>query len=126
MSGARLPAKQAGDRLAGELVAERLEPEIAKMRRASSSAPRHEVHQAEAARVVVGDAGAVREVEDDVVVGALAAGSAWNSPGTRVRAALRDEEAPAHAEMHDQHLAGREVGEEIFRPPAERRRPPAR
>ena len=25
--------------------------------------------------------------------------------------------------MHDQHLAGREVGEQVFRPPAERRRP---
>src|SRR3712207_7508088 len=32
---------------------------------------------------------------------------------------LRDEEAPAHAEVHDEHLPRREIGEKILRPPAE-------
>src|SRR5215207_9434656 len=65
-----LAPEKAGDRLPGEFVAERLEPEIAKMRRGVELGPGHEVHQPEPARVVVGDARAVREVEDDVVVGA--------------------------------------------------------
>ena len=73
-------------RLAGEFVAERLEPEVAEMRRAVELGPGHEVHEAEAARVVVGDPGAVREVEDDVVVRrSRRRPHAWNSPGTRVR-----------------------------------------
>src|SRR5215204_5426727 len=113
----RLAPEKAGDRLPGEFVAERLEPEIAKMRRGVELGPGHEVHQPEPARVVVGDARAVREVEDDVVVGALAAGLRVELAGDARAPALRDEEAPAHAEMHDQHLAGREVGQEVFRPP---------
>src|SRR5215218_4197630 len=114
-----LAPEQAGDRLAGELIAERLEPEIAEMRRGLELGPGHEVHQPEPARVVVGDARAVREVEDDVVVGALASSLRVELAGDAGAPALRDEEAPAHAEMHDQHLAGREVGQEIFRPPPE-------
>ncbi len=36
-----------------------------------------------------------------------------------------DDEAPAHAEMHDQRLAVIEIGDQIFRPPRQRLDPPA-
>ena len=55
-----------------------------------------------------------------MVVGARAARLVMELAGHPRRAALRDEEAPGHAEMHDQHLAGGEIGEEVFGAPAER------
>ena len=34
---------------------------------------------------------------------------------------MRHQKAPRHAEMHHQHLAGREIGQQILGPPPERR-----
>ena len=77
---------------------------------ASSAGVGHEVDEAEAAGVVEGEAGAVVEVEDDVVV----------LLRRRVRVVegadrgAGDEDAAGHAEVDDQGLAPVEVGEEVL------------
>ena len=48
-------------------------PSPLKCRMSPSALRRDEIHEAEAARVVIDDGGAVGEAEHDVVVGALAA-----------------------------------------------------
>ena len=69
--------EQAGERGAAHLVAERLDAERGEMFRAVEPGARHQVHQAEAARIVEDDADARRHVEDDMVVGAAAWWRAW-------------------------------------------------
>jgi hypothetical protein len=86
---------------------------------------REEVHEAEPARVIIGDARAVREREDDVVVrpfrarpGGIELAGFRGHPAT-----IRHEEAAGHAEVHDQDLAGGEVGEEVFGAASQRQDP---
>ena len=56
-----------------------------------------------------------------MVVGASAAMLVVELARASSVAPFGDQEAAGHAEMHDEHLAGREVGEEVFGPAAERR-----
>ena len=105
----------------GEGVAEGLGAEAGEQRVGVEHGRRHEVDQAEAAGVVEGEAGAVVEVEDDVVV----------LFGRRVRVVedadrgAGDEDAAGHAEVDDQRLAAVEVGEEILGAAAQRGDPGA-
>ena len=103
-----------------EFVAERLGAERAQQRLAVEFGARNELHHAEAAGVVEGDARARRHVEHHVVVRRAASSAHGNSrPASFRHAALRDAERARHAEMHHQHVAGRQVGEQIFGAPAE-------
>lgn len=72
-------------------------------------------HEAETARIVIGDGCTVPGVKDDVIVFGIGAGVvckiAWHSI---VTVWLLDGEASGHAQMHDQGLPAIEVGNEIF------------
>jgi hypothetical protein len=80
--------------------------------------PLNELHRAEAARIVEGDDGAGRHVKHHVVVGDVLGALVIIGAG-RVLALLGEHVKRArHAQMHDQHVAGRQIGEQIFGPPA--------
>ncbi len=64
--------------------------------------------------------GARRHMEHDVVVGAGLAARMMELAGSLVARLVRDAERAGHAEMHDQHLAVVELGQEILGPAAER------
>ncbi|CAN1723840.1 protein of unknown function [Hyphomicrobium sp. 1Nfss2.1] len=71
---------------------------------------RDQLHEAEAARVVVGNRGAVLHVKDDVIVcGASGPVLCVNRSALAV-----DREAAGHAEMHQQHVAARQAGQKVF------------
>ena len=75
---------------------------------------RDDVHEAEAARIVVDDARARLEMERDVVVrGVLRPVVVKNAWGRSARRRL-DAERSAHAEVHDKDIAAVEVREQIF------------
>ena len=95
-------------------------PMPAKCRRCLDPAARHQIHEAEAPRVVVGDGRAVREAEDHMVMGASAPARDGTRPGRGFLSVHRHQEAPGHAEMHDQDLAGGQIRQQIFGPPPER------
>src|SRR5262245_55704701 len=78
----------------------------------------NEVDQAKTPRVVESDRGAVAEMEHDVFV--FRHGRLVLVDLAERHAGAVDEEAPGHAEMHDQHFAIVEPGEQIFCPPIER------
>ena len=86
----------------------------------SSFAARHELHRAEAARIVEAHRRARRHVEHHMVVrqvlGAVVIIRARRRPSPAV---ALDAERARHAEMHHQHVAGRQIGQQIFRAPAE-------
>ena len=81
----------------------------------------NEIHEPEAARVAVADGSAVGEMEHDVLVlrrRLLLILEIAELERFPVR--LIDAEAAGHAEMHHQHLAVVEPGEQIFGAPVER------
>src|SRR5262245_29847852 len=78
----------------------------------------NEVHQAKAPRIVETDRGAVAEMEHDMLV--FRYGRLVLVELAERHAGAVDEETPRHTEMHDQHLAIIEPGEQIFCPPIER------
>ena len=80
---------------------------------------RHQQHQAEAARIVEGDARAGRHVKHDMVVRAVLGARMMEFARRPFVVLLGDPERARHAEMHHQHVAGGKVGEQIFRPPPE-------
>ena len=77
---------------------------------------RDQLHRAEAARIVEGHRLAVRHVKHHVVVRGALRALVIVDAGLGV---LADAERARHAEMHDQHVAGRQIGQQIFRAPAE-------
>src|SRR5205085_6518215 len=113
--GRRLSIEQRLDERTVETVAERLDAKTGEMARSLQPVAPDEVHESEAANVVVGDAKAVRQVEDDMVMGlALAAVQLERARLAQFPVRRRHQEAPAHAEMHDQDLAGGQIGQKIF------------
>ena len=103
-----------------EGVAERLGPERAQQRLLLELGARHQLHRAEAARIVEGDPGAVRHVKDHMIVGGVLRLRMMIFAG-HARAAVMghanvmgDAERSRHAQMHQQHIAGGEIDQEIF------------
>ena len=99
-----------------ELVAERLRPQPAQQRLGIELGALNQLHRAEAARIVEGHRGAVRHVKHHMVVRGALGVLVIIDARLGVRA---DAERARHAEMHHQHLARRQIGQQIFRPPAE-------
>ena len=114
-------AEKRSDRLRGQAVAERLDPHPGEMPAGREAIRGDEVHEAEAARVVIGHRGAVRHRHDDVVVLRCAQRPVEVEIPRRQVGAVRHRhiEAPAHPEMHDQGLAGIEPGGEVLGPPCQ-------
>ncbi len=106
-----------GERRGVHLVAQGLEPEVFQQRMGLALLWREQHHVAEAARIVVGDAGAACEMKDHVIMGRIA-------PARDVRLAdglaVIDAKGAAHAEMHEQRRAIVEPGEQILAAPLQR------
>ena len=80
---------------------------------------RLQIHKAEASRVIIYNACAALEMKDDMIVKSHAAGVMMKCAGALLLCGIDNRKAAAHAEMHDQHFAGRKIDEEIFGPPPE-------
>ncbi len=87
-----------------------------------------QIHVTEAARIRVADRSAVAHVKHDMLMGGRDRRIFVELPGFDVLSiGAVDAEAAGHAEMHHQHLAVVEPGEQIFRPPVQRLdRPPGK
>jgi uncharacterized membrane protein len=82
----------------------------------------HQVHRAEAAGVVEGDAGAIVHIKDDMIV--LFGRGVVVVPFAQRFALIggrRDEHPARHAEMDEERFAGGEIGEDVFRAAAQER-----
>ena len=103
-----------------EGVAERLGAEPVEQRLGIELCARHDLHRAEAARIVEGHDRARRHVKDHVIVGRMLRAFVIDSGRAPCRRpSAKHVKRAGHAEMHEQHIAGREIGEQIFRPSAE-------
>src|SRR5262245_31154991 len=102
-----------------EFVAQRLGTERAQQRLAVEFGARNELHHAEAARIVEGDAHARRHVEHDVIVSGVLRAVVVVATRGRLAAPPRHAKRTRHSEMHHQHLVGGKIGEEILGAPAE-------
>ena len=102
-----------------ERVAERLGTERPQQRFLLQCRARHELHRAETPGVVEGDDRAVRHVEHDVVVGKMLRTRVVKPAGHSADPVPQHAERARHAEMHQQHVAGGEIGEQVFGAPAE-------
>ena len=99
-------------------LAERLRAELAQMRRGHLVG--EQIHEAEAAWVVVGDRGAVREMEDDMIVRRVLRARMMECARRRRVDAKRSR----HAQVHDEHARVVEIRDEIFRPSRQGFHPP--
>ena len=113
-----LVAEEERQTLRAHGLAQWLDPHRGEMLTASEVQGRHEVHEAEAARIVIGDGGAVRHRHHHMVVLGVAERSFEIEISGRDVTTIRQGhvEAPAHAEMQDQRLSRVETGGEVFRP----------
>jgi len=103
--------------IGGQTRAQRFDTQPAKQRMLRLLRMRHHDHEAEPARVIVDDARAVREMQHDVIVRRN-----WSDGigiiARRIAPAILQNRKPArHAEMHDQIIAARQSGNQIFRAP---------
>src|SRR5450631_89156 len=80
---------------------------------------RNQLHEAEAAGIVVNDAGAGREVEGDVIMRGIFWPVAKHRRAMPRLARLFDAKRTRHAKMHDKEIRAVEIGDEIFRPAPE-------
>ncbi len=81
---------------------------------------RHDLHRAEPARIVEGDHRAVRHVKHDMVVRQKSLDARGDSSRVALSSLLAQHaERARHAEMHQQHVAGGQIGEQIFGAAAE-------
>ena len=97
----RLGAEQLDHRVAGKLVAH------------------DQLHVAEAARIVEGDDRAIRHVEHHMIVRGELAARVMEFAGALLVTAVQNAERARHAEMHQQHLAGRQIRQQILRAPVQ-------
>ena len=75
---------------------------------------RNELHKAEAARIVVNNAGASRELEGDMVMRGILSPSANPRHALHEAPGVFDAKRSRHAEMHDEEVRAVEIGDEIF------------
>ena len=102
-----------------EFIAKRLGPERRQLRLLLELGARHQLHRAETARIVEGHGGAVRHVKHHVVVRDGLCFLVMVSGDLALAAIAADAERARHAEMHHQHVARRQIGQQIFRAPPE-------
>ncbi len=74
---------------------------------------RHQVHRTKAAGVVEGDAGAALKIQHDMIM--LGRCGVGMMECAQCRA--RDQKPPRHAQMDQQRLGRRKIGEDVLRPP---------
>src|SRR3974390_2087218 len=102
-----------------EVPPERPRPKCVQQRLLVEIGARHELHHPEAPRIVEGNERPRRHVKLHMVMREMS----WPRviiPARRMRAALlRNVKRAGHAEVHDQHFARREIGEQIFCAPVE-------
>jgi hypothetical protein len=115
------PLAGAGARQHGgiEFIAERFGTETAQQRLLIEFGAGRELHEAEAARIVEGDDGAVGHVKDDMIVGHMLDALVMVAAEFFAALAAEDVKRAGHPEMHDQHLAGGEIGEQKLAAAAE-------
>ena len=101
--GVRLPLQRGGEHGAGECRLQRFRPEARQQPVARQSVAGHQIHDAEAARVVEADHGAVVGLEDQMIVGL-----------GRLRRRSADQHAAGHAEMAEHHHAVVEMEQHVF------------
>ena len=78
---------------------------------------RPEVHGAEPPRIVQGNPRAALDIEHHMVMFLWQRQIVVKAPCN----GARDQDPPRHAQMHQKRLAAVEIGEQVFRPPPERR-----
>ena len=100
-----------------ECIAQRLRPEVAQQRLVVELRARHQLHRAEAARIVEGRPS--RRSTCETPRGRAPCSSTARDNRRRGLRVLADAERARHAEMHDQHVAGRQIGQQIFGAAAE-------
>lgn len=115
-----LARKQRGKQCAVQFIAERLDPEPFHVAALRQGRTRHEIHEAEPARIIIDDARTALDVEHDVIMRRDSACLMQKLPLHGALAAFHNRESAGHAEMHDQRFAGREVRNQIFGPPTQR------
>ncbi len=115
------PRKYGRQEIAAEFVAERLDPQPLEKRVLEKLGAAAQQHEAEAARIVIGDAGAGIGRQDDVIVRRKARAFVVEAAG---KGAL-DPERARHSEMRDQNLPVIEVEQQIFGAPRQRGDGPA-
>ena len=121
--GARAPANAAA-RLVASNASDSGSTPSRRRARAFDPGAFHEVHRAEAARVVEDDARAIVELEDDVVMRGELRPLVMERRHNQYRLAL-DAERARHAKMHHQRLAAIQRSEQILGAPRQRLDPPA-
>ena len=114
-----MPAQAARQHRAVERVAERLGTERRDHRMLVELGARDQLHVAEAARIVERHHRAVRHVEHHVVVRGKLAALVVEVARRRGVALVQHVERARHAEMHQQHLAGRDIRQQVFGAPAD-------
>jgi hypothetical protein len=120
------PVRSGRDVCGVQLIAERLDTHFRKMPACVDIVSGHKVHEAKPSRVIVGDAGAVFEMEHDMIVNRAFASLVGEFSWARRELIRRfDGEPTAHAKMHDERFAPLYFSNEIFGTPAEPRYFPA-
>lgn len=115
----RFPVREGARHIVrGEGVSRRFNAHIPEMAASVECGAGRQIHEAEAARIVIDDAPAIGHMEDDMVMSRGFAARAVEIAGGIPRAVLLDPERAGHAEMHDEHRAVIHVRHQIFRPPA--------
>ncbi len=115
------PRKYGRQEIAAEFVAERLDPQPLEKRVLEKLGTAAQQHEAEAARIVIGDAGAGIGGQHNVIVRRKARAFVVEAAG---KGAL-DPERARHSEMRDQNLPVIEVEQQIFGAPRQRGDGPA-
>jgi hypothetical protein len=113
------------DQRAVERIAERLDAEIAKQRMRLKPVAADQRHEAKAADVIIGHAGAAREVEDHVIMRGVARDLVMERARPMRLGGVQDGKASRHAEMHHEHVVALKIGEKIFGAAAEGENPAA-
>ena len=115
----RFAGEQRGEVRSVETRPQRLDPHAREKWVGLDGIGRHQIHEAEAAWIVVDDAAPIRESEDHMIVGAESRPGMMEDAGTMGAIRRLDPERPGHAEVHDEDGAVVEMGTEIFRAPVE-------
>ena len=114
--------RQPGDQMRlVEIIAQRLWPQNGQQGMGLGGGGGQKIHGAKAAGIVEGDARAARHVEHHMIMfggrRVIVVKITDDRPG--------NQHPPRHAQMHQQCLAGGQIGQNVFRPPPQRQNPRA-
>ena len=102
-----------------EFIAERLGAEALQQRLILERVPRDDLHVTEPPGIVEDHIGARRHPKHHVVMRAIVVARMMELAGRLRALVLDDAERAGHAQMHQQHVAGGEIGHQIFGAAAE-------